>query len=257
MRGNAGLRFTTHAVLDYDFAAVFNAGQWYHIALTMDVLNDVTFYLNGAPVGTVLGAQPASTPNASYIIGAWNPPGAIPEFFNGNIDDVQVYAGVLSPAQVQQLYSNPGTSLGSSNPICCGYCDFTPNSTGQPGIIQATGTNTASANNVQLSVIQLPLNSFGFFLTSRTQGHVPGAGGSQGTLCLGGSIGRYVGPGQIKNSGETGSFSLVLNVTQQPTPTGFVSVLPGQNWNYQAWYRDSVGGAAVSNFTNGRTITFN
>jgi len=257
LRGNAGLRFTTHAVLDYDLAAVFNAGQWYHVALTMDVLNDVTFYVNGAPIGTVQGAQPANTPNSSYIIGAWNPPGAIPEFFNGNIDDVQVYQGVLSPAQVQQLYNNPGTSLGNNNPICCGYCDFVPNSTGQPGVIQANGTNTVAANNVQLSVIQLPLNAFGFFLTSRTQGHVPGAGGSQGTLCLGGSIGRYVGPGQIKNSGATGSFSLQLNLAQHPTPTGFVSVVAGDTWNFQAWYRDAVGGAAVSNFTNGRTITFN
>lgn len=257
LRSNLGLRFTTHAVLDYDQPASFVAGQWYHVAVSMDILNDVTFYVNGAPIGTILGAAPANTPNTSYIIGAWNPPGTIPEFFNGNIDDVQVYAGVLTGAQVQQLYNNPGTSLGGGSPICCGYCDFTPNSTGQPGVIRADGTNVVAANNVQLSAVQLPLNSFGFFLTSRTQGHVPGAGGSQGTLCLGGSIGRYVGPGQIQNSGQTGSFSLALNLAQTPTPTGFVSILPGENWNFQTWYRDSIGGAAVSNFTNGRSITFN
>ncbi len=75
-------------------------------------------------------------------------------------------------------------------------------------------------------------------------------------LCLTGSIGRYVGPGQIRNSGATGEFSLALNLTQHPTPSGFVSVLAGDTWNFTAWYRDAVGGVATSNFTNGRSILF-
>ncbi len=257
LRGNLGLRFTTHAVLDYDIATTITPGQWYHIALSMDVFNDVTFYVNGVAIGTVNGTAQARTPNGTYLVGAWNPPGAIPEFFNGNVDDVQVYRGVLSAAQVSQLYTNPGTTLSANNPICCGYCVFVPNSTGQPGVIRADGTNAASANNVQLTAEQLPLNSFGFFLTSRTQGLVNNPGGSAGTLCLGGSIGRYVGPGQIKNSGTTGSFSLALNLASTPTPTGAVAVVPGDTWNYQAWFRDAVGGVATSNFTNGRTITYN
>ena len=81
-------------------------------------------------------------------------------------------------------------------------------------------------------------------------------GGSRGNLCLGGAIGRYVGPGQIKNSGATGSFMLALNLTQTPTPTGLVSVLPGEAWNFQAWHRDAVGGVATSNFTDGVRVQF-
>ena len=102
----------------------------------------------------------------------------------------------------------------------------------------------------------MPLNSFGFFLTSATQGLIANPGGSQGNLCLGGSIGRYVGPGQIQNSGATGAISLAVDLTQHPTPTGLVSVQVGQTWNFTAWYRDVVGGSATSNFTDGYQILF-
>ena len=73
---------------------------------------------------------------------------------------------------------------------------------------------------------------------------------------LGGSIGRYVGVGQIRNSGGTGSFAIRLDLNQIPQPNGFVAAQPGETWNFQAWYRDSIGGTATSNFSNGRTLTF-
>jgi hypothetical protein len=81
-------------------------------------------------------------------------------------------------------------------------------------------------------------------------------GGSQGNLCLGGSIGRYVGPGQIQQSGSTGTVSLAIDLAQHPTPTGLVGVLPGETWNFQCWYRDAVGGMATSNFSDGYEVTF-
>jgi hypothetical protein len=130
------------------------------------------------------------------------------------------------------------------------------NSTGNPGEISATGSATVAANNLTLEASSLPLNAFGFFLTSQVQGLVPQPGGSLGVLCLGGSIGRYVGPGQIQNSGAAGSFGLALDLTQTPTPTGTVSVAAGETWNFQAWHRDSVGGVAVSNFTDGLSVLF-
>ncbi len=103
----------------------------------------------------------------------------------------------------------------------------------------------------------MPLNAFGYFLTSSIQAAVPNPGGSAGVLCLGGQIGRYVGPGQIRNSGLTGAISLVLNLTRTPTPVGFVSVMVGETRNFQAWHRDSTaGGVATSNFTDGLRVTF-
>ena len=137
------------------------------------------------------------------------------------------------------------------------YCTpSVPNSTGSSARITATGSNVRANNDLTLQAQQLPNNAFGFFLTSRTQGTVNQPGGSQGVLCLSGGIGRYVGPGQIKNSGATGSFSLQLNLATMPTPTGPVSAQVGETWNFTTWYRDAVGGQATSNFTDGYSVTF-
>ncbi|MEM6674348.1 MAG: hypothetical protein AAF726_15995 [Planctomycetota bacterium] len=136
------------------------------------------------------------------------------------------------------------------------YCSAVPNSTGVAGGIAALGSNVVAEGRLELIAYDLPDNAFGFFLTSRMQGLVNQPGGSQGVLCLGGSIGRYVGAGQIRNSGVEGFFSLELDLSNTPTPTGLVQVVPGETWNFQTWHRDSVAGQATSNFTNATTIVF-
>jgi hypothetical protein len=168
------------------------------------------------------------------------------------IDDFRFYRRCLSQPEIAAWFGSCG-----GGPVGTSYC--TPavaNSTGNPAAFSATGSASVAANNLVLEANSLPNNAFGFFLTSLSQGSVPNAGGSQGTLCLGGSIGRYVGPGQIQNSGVTGSISLAVDLTQHPTPIGPVSVAAGETWNFQAWFRDSVGGAATSNFTDGYEIDF-
>ena len=147
----------------------------------------------------------------------------------------------------------------SSGPVAPGtnYCAANNNSTGAPSSMSASGSNSVSANDLVLEANDLPLNSFGFFLTSQTQGFVANPGGSEGNLCLGGAIGRYVGPGQIQNSGAAGMISLAIDNTQVPQPTGFAAVAAGDTWNFQLWHRDSSGGNPTSNFTDGYEITFN
>ncbi|MEM6673037.1 MAG: hypothetical protein AAF726_09335 [Planctomycetota bacterium] len=108
------------------------------------------------------------------------------------------------------------------------YCMTEVNSTGVRAVLSATGASAASANDVTLETSDLPANAFGDFPTSQVQGFIPNPAGSEGHLCLGGAIGRYVRPGQIVNSGAAGAFSLTLDLTQQPTPMGFVSVAAGE-----------------------------
>lgn len=151
-----------------------------------------------------------------------------------------------------QLCYSMGGGLGTN------YCGpAVVNSSGNSGTMGATGTGTVANNNLVLQASGLSLNAFGFFLTSRTAGLVMNPGGSQGHLCLGNPIGRYVGAGQIQNSGATGMISLAVNLTQTPQPTGLVSVVPGETWRFQAWFRDAIGGTATSNFTDGYAIVFN
>lgn len=172
-----------------------------------------------------------------------------------SLGHADVFTSLSGALDVYTLYDNlvvevPTGSLGTN------YCTAVPNSTGNTALITATGSAVAALNDVTLIASQMPNSAFGYFLTSQTQGMVANPGGSQGNLCITGAIGRYVGPGQIKNTGTTGSFSLQIDLTQTPQPTGIVSIVGGQTWNFTTWHRDAVGGVATSNFTNGLSIAF-
>jgi len=169
-----------------------------------------------------------------------------------------IYRVDLSPPAATLVFTTPTYSgiafergaLGTT------YCSpAVVNSTGVPAEIGAQGSLVVAANMLTVEAERLPLSSFGYFLTSRTQGFTANPGGSMGNLCLGGAIGRFVGPGQIQNSGATGQIALGVNLAALPTPTGPAAGVAGQTWNFQAWYRDAVGGSATSNFTNGVALT--
>lgn len=137
------------------------------------------------------------------------------------------------------------------------YCMANLNSTGVSSTMSASGSLTVSDNDVTLTASDLPPLAFGFFITSEAEGFVANPGGSSGNLCLLGAIGRYVGPGQIQNSGVAGVIDLTIDLTQIPTPNGFVAAQPGLTRSFQLWHRDSSGGGPTSNFTDGLRLMFN
>ena len=98
----------------------------------------------------------------------------------------------------------------------------------------------------------LPADRKGYFLASQTQGFVPNPGGSQGNLCLGGTLGRF--HGQIQKSGPAGVFQIKVDLTAIPTTPPHV-VMSGETWSFQAWYKDE-NPSQTSNFTDGVSITF-
>ncbi len=139
-----------------------------------------------------------------------------------------------------------------------GVADCDPavlNSTGQPGTLTGTGSPLVASNALALTASHLPPNEFGLFLASPDAGLVAGAGGGQGTLCLSGPIGRFQGPGQLQSSGPSGVLSIPVDLTQIPSPSGFASILIGEQWHFQVWHRDQNPGP-TSNFTNGLVVEF-
>jgi len=138
-------------------------------------------------------------------------------------------------------------------PIGARYCDpAVANSTGSPAVITATGSPVAGGWPLTLSATQLPPNQFGYFLASMTQDSISNPGGSQGVLCLGGQIARFVQ--QVQNSGPGGAFAIPVDTLAIPLspPT---AILSGETWNFTAWYRD-VNPTPTSNFTDAVSILF-
>lgn len=166
---------------------------------------------------------------------------------------VQVYGGsdVLNiDLQSVQFDAAPGSEFGTP------YCTAAPNSSGSEGETIAFGLDGASDNDLSLTATNLPVGVLGYFLASQTQGFTPAAGGSSGNLCLGGSIGRFVGPGQVKSADFGGEIALAVDLTNVPTPVGSTAVQAGETWSFQLWHRDQGGAGSTSNFTRGVALTF-
>ncbi len=133
------------------------------------------------------------------------------------------------------------------------YCDpAVANSTGVPATLHAVGSLVADENALVLWAQGMPSGTFGFFLNGSSSGSFPMAGGSAGTLCLSGDLGRYANPAEIFSGGAAGVGSLELDLTRTPTPSGRVPAMAGETWFFQCWYRDPAVG--TSNFTNGVQI---
>jgi len=131
------------------------------------------------------------------------------------------------------------------------YCSpAVPNSTGKPAVISALGSDSIALNTLELHAEDMPLNKFGYFLVSATQGLIVNPGNSQGNLCIGPPLGRF--NAQVQNSGTSGSFSIPVDLTNLPM---FGAVLSGDTWNFTCWYRDNNPGS-TSNFTDGLEIFF-
>ena len=127
---------------------------------------------------------------------------------------------------------------------------------GQGVVLEAVGSPWRMVNDVRLRARELSPGSMTLFLASRTAASVPGAGGSLGTLCLGGGVGRFAGPGEAAPAGADGVVEVRVDLDAVPQPLAPRSVLAGETWRFQAWYRGVVGGAPTSNFSGSLAVEF-
>ncbi len=139
-------------------------------------------------------------------------------------------------------YPHAFTAIGGSDGIS--EIRTALNSTGAAGEVSAQGSPLAANNDLTLTASMLLTFSFGFVMNP---------GGSQGNLCLGGSIGRFVQ--QIQSSGAQGVISIDVDLTVLPQPNGSVAAMAGETWNFQCWYRDA-NPSTTSNFTDAVSIDF-
>ncbi|MEZ6016908.1 MAG: hypothetical protein R3F49_17450 [Planctomycetota bacterium] len=148
---------------------------------------------------------------------------------------------------IQNLRSDGaiGGPVGLGDWTCAGG----PNSTGASAKLRAEGSAIVARDLFSLRASELPPNQIGVFLLAPNGGFSPNPGGSPGDLCLSRPIGR----GTLMTSDPSGSIVDRVDLTAVPTPTGTASVLPGDSWHFQAWYREAGG---QGNYSDGLRVRF-
>ena len=164
----------------------------------------------------------------------------------------------FTPDQIRRMrctIENWRPELAVSESVGTSYCTAATNSTGQLGSIRAVGNDVVSTDSLRLVAEALPPGSFGIFIAGRSRAQLTGAGGtSNGNLCLGGSLGRFAHPGEIRSADATGRFDLELDLASIPLGATRRAVAAGETWMFQAWHRDTTG--LGSNFTDAVEIEF-
>ncbi len=132
------------------------------------------------------------------------------------------------------------------------YCEANPNSTGGVSEIAFLGSQSIADDDVTLQTSGLPANKFAYYLVSATDGFIANAPGSQGNICLSGTIGRYTS--LIGQSTGAGLFTRSVGTSNIPVIPP-ASISPGETWYYQLWHRD-FDPTPTSNFSRGLAVTF-
>ena len=186
--------------------------------------------------GVVLGSWPSTSSSGSAPAGGLN-------WGSGS-------SGGTGTANWNHVTFRKGTDVIQLGTPYCTPANL--NSTGQSGLVEAWGNPLAEAGLLSLVASQLPANEIGYFLLGDAQAFVPTPGGSQGNLCLGGKLGRFVA--QVASTGASGSLAITVDTEALPTWRNS-PLLPGQTWNFQAWFTDQNPGP-TSNFTDAVSVTF-
>lgn len=260
----------------WDNDAALDSFGWSHRYIGTDGTQPAGFLLNGDPTYTdptfLAGGMPLDGTGTYY--GATSlcvGPGGVPEngtgyltrdfwwledpagtssncyFFGGYVNRFNGCGGPSGNPYASfhmQIWADTGACGTGSTAFGTIYCTSNANSTGVTTAIEMTGSEVGTDDDVLMRAFNMPMNSFGFFITSQTQGFVANPAGSQGNICVAGNIGRFVAPGQVKSSGAAGEISLDTNLGEWSTQLIPVAngapyaALTGVTSSFQLWHRD-------------------
>ena len=152
-------------------------------------------------------------------------------------------------------YDAVGVTFFASNPDspATQYCYGVPNSTGDRGFLRLEGSESVNFDKTAV-VSALPAGQFCLLVGATGFADIPGAGGSAGTLCLGGNLGRY--NSTITPTSSEGIATFPIDPTVLPIGLGTSPAMPGMQYQWQVWHRDLTLSGATSNFTNAVSVQF-
>jgi len=132
-------------------------------------------------------------------------------------------------------------------PEVTNYCVSESNSTGSPALMDAAGSASVSANNLELSAGPIQPNEAGIFYYGAAETEVPFGNGNR---CVGGGI-HLIHP--LARAGADGYLhSFFDNTTCPAAPL----ISAGTTWKFQAWYRDPASGGLGYDLSDGLSVFF-
>lgn len=138
-------------------------------------------------------------------------------------------------------------SVGANCPLPVNYCSATPNSLGVPGKMGFSGTTSIAANNLVVTVSQIPPNAFNIYIMSLSSANIPMANGFR---CVGDPFFRI---GQ-QNATPQGTGSMPVNLNGFGPPVSS-HINPGEHLYFSNYYRNAAAGGANANLADGLDVT--
>ena len=127
------------------------------------------------------------------------------------------------------------------------YCVAAPNSVHAGGAhVFALGSSVVSDNNFTLRTSELPPQVFGLHYFGPNQIQTPVGDGFR---CVGGTTFRL----GVTQTDSNGVATTAVDLNSAPAAA---NLLPGTTRHFQFWYRDTAGGPAGFNFSDGVTVSF-
>ena len=103
--GHIGMTYANEAATKSTTA--INDDVWHHVAFTRDSgTGEVVVYVDGVEEARATRASGTVNNNTFTSLGRIEDTGGTPEYYQGDLDNVQIFDHVLTPAEVQDIYNN-------------------------------------------------------------------------------------------------------------------------------------------------------
>ena len=226
--------FPKVATTDEEFIVAYSeqsGGEWHTVTTALDLVEGSRLAISERRTDLGL-ADPG--------LGTDGSPGMASRFSGGLYGSRYIGIGWEVNDSNANTHSVEAVTYYASNPDAPAwqYCDGVANSTGERGFLRLEGTRSAFSSKTA-RVSSVPPQQFALLVCGDLFDHVPMAGGGQGTLCVGGNLGRY--NGQIQQIDLAGQASFTIDPQMIPTGIGYFAASAGDRYNFQVWHRDFVG----------------
>ncbi|MBI4121998.1 MAG: hypothetical protein HY461_01565 [Parcubacteria group bacterium] len=130
----------------------FNDNTWHHVALVVDEVNElITYYIDGLFIDDNPTVGEVVTNTTDLRLGVWQ---GYSNYFNGYLDEVQIYSRALTAAQIASIYAD--TNAGNGGPTTIDADETVPGLWSLSAVTPITtsgsvGSAVASANTVTVA----------------------------------------------------------------------------------------------------------